>query len=382
MVGERDGSARSPAVRDGGAVDDGVQPTPDLTPRVGPTVAWIENRLFVYSGLNVGMSHFLDDAALVDVRSGAVETLPNPPFREPLGWRTAVAVDDAVVLIGSRCGEISDLDDVETCLPGSYAGAVYFGSPAGWRPLALPDSMTRAPIGTFAAVGATNDGRAVFVVRNDALTAEDVAITEYWTYRVATDAWERLPDPGVAGARACIAEDRLIVVTSAYLGMGAGFDATVSVMDLVGVPTWQQGPSQRIDLPMDDSAFDLYCVGGQAAVVSTIDALGYTFAYDPTSGRWSQAPPPPVQQFILARITAGAELLYLPDDPGAPVVSYEPAHGAWVRLHPPPRGIESGIWNGEAVVGYVGPPPERRGEDPLTRAASNDSGVFRYPPNQ
>jgi hypothetical protein len=120
------GKSGSSAASGGGASGDpGVVPTPGLGPRLGPTVAWTGSRLFVYGGLDPGRTHFLGDAALVDVRTGRVDALPTPPLRQPLGARAAVAVDGSVVLIGTLCGGTPDMDDIATCKPGTCAGAIF-----------------------------------------------------------------------------------------------------------------------------------------------------------------------------------------------------------------------------------------------------------------
>ncbi|MFA5882830.1 MAG: hypothetical protein WDA60_03170 [Acidimicrobiia bacterium] len=371
-------SASSGGGASGGA---GVVPTPGLGSRFGPTVVWTGSRLFVYGGLNRGRSHFLDDAALVDVRTGDVDALPNPPFPQPLGARTAVAVDGSVVLIGTLCGGTPDMDDIATCRPGTYAGAVFDESERAWRALTLPNSMARAPVSGIVGVGATSDGRAVFAVGNDAHSGVETAVAEFWTYRVAGDAWEQIPGPGATAVRVCMAQDELVVFTPTYLPSGAGFDASIAVRNLVQDPDWQRGSSRVIDPPMDDGSFGLFCVGGRAAVVSTIDSLGTTFLYDPTTDTWAAAPAAPVQQFVGWRIPAGSRLLYLAAEPVAGVnLALDATTGVWSTLDGLPRGIENGIWNGDAVVGYAGPPRRGAAGDPLTADALQPTGVFRYVP--
>jgi hypothetical protein len=230
-------------------------------------------------------------------------------------------------------------------------------------------------------VGATSDGRAVFVIGNDAQNDVETAVAELWGYRVADGTWEQVAGPGAPAARACMAHDDLVVVSPAYLPSGAGFDASIAVRDLVGDPVWRRGSSQVIDPPMDDGSFGLFCVGGRAAVVSTMDSLGTTFLYDPVTDTWAAAPAAPVQQFVGWRISAGSRLLYLGAEPVAGVnLALAASTGVWSTLDGLPRGIDNGIWNGDAVVGYTGP-AVRSGEGEPVRAGSPPvTGVFRYVP--
>lgn len=129
---------------------------------------------------------------------------------------------DEVVLVGGLCDRpVYAPDDASSdCEPGTYAGARYSLSADEWRPIALPDELGAVENGFNHAVGASADGRAIFLLGNrnrrpgSALDEPRPPGEGFWAYDPEADRWTSLPRPDVSVEGACQAGNTLVVVTS------------------------------------------------------------------------------------------------------------------------------------------------------------------------
>lgn len=378
----------------------GVVPTPALSPRRGPVVSWIDDRLFVYGGLQIGDSPYcsyrlLNDAALIDVDDGRVDALSPPPFDEPLVFGQVASAPGSVIVVGVSCGlDAGELEkDEQTCEPGTYVGAAYDVRRDEWRRVALPESFVASPQGAVTSLGVTRDGRVVYRVEVAS------AVSEYWTLRPTDDGWTRLPDPANPSLDACLANDEIYAFTPKYLKDGSIVDLSASPRRLVpgegfsaggadgyvlpafaaldladgdaGVGVWRAG-AQLDDVNLGpEYHYEVRCVDGSALLVDVINSLGNFRVYDATLDRWRTPAPAPAQVFVDRRLSTNDELLFLPYD-GQSSFAYRPQDDAWRTFEPLPPALEGGIWNGQAIVGYF---------PAIVNGDAYAPGVWKYEPS-
>jgi hypothetical protein len=189
--------------------DPGLDAAGSDAARSGPLLVPVdEDTVFVYGG-DRG-SDVLADAALHDLRTGDVEQLDNPPL--PAGLTNiagGVLVDDTIVLLGHPCLEPIPDDPMGTCSPGRYGAAALALEDRTWSVVDLPAELREVEHGRRTPVGATTDGRAVFVLGGSDFSPGGEAL---WAYDVHEEAWEELASPRGRIDRPCLAGDVLVSV--------------------------------------------------------------------------------------------------------------------------------------------------------------------------
>jgi hypothetical protein len=408
-----DGGRGTPEARSGGRLDDasGIRATPGLPSRVDPTQAVVAERIFVYGGRSpdapLGQGGLLDDAVLVDPRTGAVVPLPSPPFAAPLWDAEAVATPDRVFLIGRECTVGPDFDpegdvDEPDCRPGTYAAAELDVAAARWTRRSIPEALrrTKGADALVRALGIATDGRVV-------LGLGRVATPEIWT--VAGEDWQRVADPGASMIDGCVTGNRVVVlnvrhrrgdeVTDAdawsFEQPGepvTGFDTDgyveprVAVLDLEGSADWRASPPAKV-VRYRDAPPRVVCLGNQAMAVGRSGigpASVARFDLDAVEPLGVAAPPvgeamPSAGRAFAGEVWTGAELVFLPIslEGGSPTLAYRPSTDSWRTLSGLPAITDGAMWNGVAIVGYAPATWWRQATNPDAPPQRSAGGVFQ-----
>jgi hypothetical protein len=377
--------------------DGHVVPTPGLSARDAPAIAWTGKRLFVFGGVHFAPANRPDenlanDGGLVNPRTGEVRRLPASPFRPRLSVPVAVAVDDTVVVVGISCKALADEEYGFICRrPARYAAAQYDRSEDDWTEVPIPAPLLRidgaAPDGArVGALGATSNGRAVFEFGAG-------FAREYWAYAPKRHRWTRLPDPGFRPESACLMRNELVLLRVRYEVNGMVHDVdpsprlqgtgknyvlpTLAVFDLAGGSHWNESAAGTDVVYPFGSPPGVTCLDRSVAVVDSVRSTEHFRVYETAGDTWSApASPPPPAVFSAVRFWTGTELVFLPTeaDIGSPGFAYRTGTNSWRLFENPPAISHGGLWNGSAIVGYAEQLP---GEPSGTRS---EAGVYRYVP--
>lgn len=393
----------------------GVTETPGLRPRLSATQAVVGDRLFLYGGkdpqLALRKGGLLADSALVDPKTGDVEALPAAPFDVPLWDATAIALPGEVFLLGRLCA-IGPRYDPETapsdpdCRSGTYAAATLDLTRRVWASVTIPASVqgVRGADAIVRGLGATSDGRVVVGLGS-------YLAPQPWTYDAATHEWVKVPDSGVSVKDGCLADDRLVVLTTKYQHNGkvvaenpamiaapgettVGYEGdgyvepAVAIWDLAAGGPWrisEVAPGVRFtDMPPR-----LVCMGREAMAVSRLNPMESLALFDLTTGGARLPSKPPFGSVFDGELWSGSELIFrpLPLEAGASALAYDPASDRWRALVGMPAVTTGALWSGAAMVGYSEAtswhePYEFKGPPPLPRPTTNRTGVFHYVPRE
>ncbi len=336
--------------------------------RGSPGVAWAGERLFVYGGFPADDESYgatlragdvpLDDAALIDPASGDVDRLPDAPFDRPLRSQPGVvAVGDDVVMVGDVCQTPRRADAVGDCAPGVYATAVYSVEDDEWRAVDSPAEVAGIRNGQHAAVGATSDGRAVFVLGERGAFGAAPG-RQLWTYSPADDEWERLISPDLIIEDVCLAGDTLVaasglVQTAAAAGAPAapGAGPTLRLLDLdVDQPAWLAAPP--VEVASVGPTSDITC-GAHSVLLDTGDGGSLRIYAIGPDGGWRHPAAMPGDDHHVARLWNGEEFLFL--DPEIDNLAYAPRTDEWRTLDGNAETGPEPLWGDGLVVGWPEP---------------------------
>jgi len=376
-----------------------VETTADqFVARASPATVWARDRLFVYGGTDrpeyvetspdEGGSQAspdsavdstaapeevdvpLGDAALIDPASGELEVLPPPPFEAPLQvLAPAVVVGDTVVLMGILCPAPIPDDSSGNCEPGSYAAATMSLADRTWRPLEVPAGLETVRNGHRTAVGATSDGRAVFVLGRK---TTDVGGEELWSYDPETDTWAELPNPGVRIDGLCMADDTVVALTGSVSQDGevAGedqpapggaedfqapslrlFNLDAADAEWTATPGAEVEPQTYVPQPL------LACAGSDAVIHNGVGGELRVHSLTPGAEQepWRLASQKPADGLYSSLLWTGSELLFLnPSDTidEAPDLAYDVAADKWRVLEVDVNPGVTPLWTGSAVTGW------------------------------
>jgi hypothetical protein len=367
----------------------GVVEAPGITPRLYPATAWTGRHLFLYGGVESPAfpgceSKLLNDSYLVDVTTGAAESLPAPPFEQPLSFPQVVNAGSTTIVVGALCGLEPDelaTADVPSCEPGTYAAAAFDEKARSWRAVPLPASLAKAPYVSIVAVGATTSGDALFSLGDK--SSLDIPVSEVWTFSPSSDQWTQTPSPGAAVAEVCLADDRLYAFQPKWRHDGRLLDASPFDLDPdAAVPTGPEDgyvmpsfavmdltassgsePSWRPGSPLPDVflghhyGVSTVCSAGHAIVSSQSRALEETYIYAAETDTWVTVPDAPGQFFVRTRVAAGSEILFLPSESqtAVPGLAFDLETRTWRSLDGLPPVLRGAVWAGDALVGYSEP---------------------------
>lgn len=326
----------------------------DVLARSDQATAWTERGLFVSGGRDpnrvIDGGEPLGGAALVDPGTGAVTPLPEPPFDEPLrSGSVAAAVGAEVFLFGERCDGYADDPDSLVCVPGSFAAAVYDIDSGTWRQLELPPELAeaRSPwIDRLA--GVTTDGLVTLELVPEGLPAAGDA--PFWTYSIEADEWRHLADPGVAAESACVAGDRLVVLSAE----GGGVVDAVRLHTLhlgqadAGWTTGSSVPQADWDLsPRLACGDDFALVHGYVLEAGPRRETAYRQVVTGDLNQWEPLPALPLVGATTASVWTGDQLLLVDQQGGVAV--FDPGGDSWTALDLGTEGLVAG-WTGEMLV--------------------------------
>jgi hypothetical protein len=290
-------------------------------------------------------------------------------------------VDHQIVVVGIAC-DVPDRTDTDSdepaCVPGTTAAAVLDirDGRAEWRKVELPSALAAGRMDGARGLGATSDGRAVFMTGRGT----------YWTFDPRTDAWRQIDGPGVQQKGACLAGDTLVVLSASApttVDVGTVASPVIASRDLGRGGSWTSSPpgdgliTTVRGMEITGFSLGLSCTDDGAAVT---DSTGpeLTRLYSLATRSWSAPPVPPRVSTVLFvdTIWTGDELVFLPSDgdAGRPGLGYRPSTRAWRTLTGIPTWTRGAAWNGAAIVGYSD--PHREGP----AGTMTDAGVFRYVP--
>lgn len=371
------GSAGSPEA--GGPVDE-----VGLSPRQSPALAWVGDRLFVYGGAvgtpdPVGDDPFAGaprspegvvlartDGALFDVEAPAMERLAEAPFPDPVQYPEAIAVDDEVVVLGIDCPRPNpDPEDTSgTCEPGTYAAAVYSVTDAEWREVTMPAALDGLANGATEPVGATSDGRAVFV-----LGPRDDVIEQLWAYTPADDRWERLPSPEVRVDAQCLAGDTVAVMSGSILedvgepllsdtdpqprGWVGYVDPTLHLLTLTDDELQWRITVAAEEAPLGTAIAQLDCTDDMALFRNTGSMPQF---HSVLSGYerddWLVPSPSPAEGHFSHVLGIGDRMIFFNSNNIQSAV-YDPATDEWQLLEGD-LAVQYPVWTGDAITGWPG----------------------------
>ncbi len=218
------GAAVVVATRDAGDSGSAAAPgevSAELEARQYPTLVSVGDQVLVYGGTPLAEGDraqpALNDAALMNVESETFEVLPEPPFRAGLTAPAAgVYTGEEVVLIGQLCEAPIPDDPTGLCEPGTYAAASLSVERRTWREVPIPDELQGVVNGDRQAVGATSDGRAVFVLGAVPQTRGERSDRHIWTYEPRSGEWAQVPDPDISLFNVCLAGDTIVAASSPF----------------------------------------------------------------------------------------------------------------------------------------------------------------------
>jgi hypothetical protein len=396
----------------------GVIATPDLPGRMSPAVVSAgAGDLFVFGGQQPtervdDRIVWLNDGAIVDTRSGKVESLPDPPFDLPLSEPVAVKVGDEIVVVGNRCAAHPAPDENEDlCRPGTYAAARFDLASKQWHAIEMPRGLV-TPSGGVRGLGAASDHRAVFELR---------PANEYWAYSTTKNSWTRLAPVIENQIGACIADDQLVELTTSFekdgrpvtpdepqqpggvpttIGPDDGWvGPTLHLLNLSSGTLTYSGAAPAAKYPPFENA-SMMCLDTDVVVTgSSTQGAGWR-RYDATTSNWSTLPDAPANVFAPRAVWAGNELVLLPSGGGEPeALALRIDTGQWRTIADPPLLSNHAVWDGTAIVGYAepqsvpasasAPPPvavaPRQEGSPSTKPTPSplpkhyQAGVFTFP---
>jgi hypothetical protein len=375
---------------DSSDVDAGQAPADQqlITDRRDPVVVSASDQLFVYGGLPPipeGESprtqmQPLGDAFLLDVGSGEVVALPDPPFEAPLSaGAVALAVGNEVVLLGPLCERpIQDTDG--RCEPGTYRAAVLSVPERRWRDIEVPAELEVFENALRMGVGVSTGGQAIFLL-GSRFNFEAPPDLQLWAYSAAGgDVLERLPDPGVRIEDACVAGDTLVVVTDQAEGHDGElidedqpqppggalrfFDPSLRLLSLAEADR-QWVATDPADVPSYAAESQVTCSdslaliddgGGSGLALRNVTATG--------EGEWQRPPPNPSGGVFTDILSAGETFVFVEYN-GTGVVSYDAAAGRWEEQPALSTALEEPVLVGDRLVGW---PIEGEADEPAIAA--------------
>ena len=275
----------------------------------------------------------------------------------------AIFAGDNAVLVGGSCETLAEIEDSSNgCEPGTYAGATFSLESGSWTPVEFPAELTDVANGHTEALGATSDGRAVFILgdrteRDARPEGAPLEGKEFWAYNAADSTWVALPLPGVRVDAACQSGDQVVVVTG-EIRRGSdvlvppdeefsseddpdGYGAlTLRVLDLSAAePTWAESSALE---PADPFALmpspDVACGDGYALVHggSGNEVHAHSTGEGLATDEWVTAPDQPIDGSFPVVLGNGPDVLFLDAGsgimPSGPGVSYSFATNSWIEL--------------------------------------------------
>jgi hypothetical protein len=346
-------------------VDAGQDASTAFAERAGPGVGWTGDRLFVYGGnppTDGRRARALGDAALVDLASGQIESLPAPPVEAPIAFPEVAVTSDHVVVLGLQCAERGEEGE---CYPATY-GVVDFSLAEGaWRPVDLPEELISVAEGLHNVAGTTSDGRVVFEL--GAFDAE-FGFEEFWTYAPETGEWQQLPSPGVRVESLCMADDTLVVATStAHAGEevftptdprppGGGEAYTDPQLVYLPLGEGEAGWTQTPPAPVEEleAPPSIGCGDDEAAVYDDIDqgvAIHPVGSAASPDAAWEVAPPAPAGFSNNLQVWTGEEIVWL-DPISGEAAGLDPSSRQWRSFGTDLAGVTDPVWTGDGLAGW------------------------------
>lgn len=333
-------------------------PEPELA-RTAPALAWTGDALFVYGGSSP--TRDVADGYLVDESGEWLARVP-PIEGVDLAEPTAAHVDRRVVVLGLDCSEIVD----EECQPGTVGGGVFDLDQGEWKAWELPPTLEKISGDVPAVLGVANG---MVIVR------AGLGSSDFWQIDPTDGSWHDLPDPAGPFDGACVAGDRLVVVSTidptpeeadggfvpaegeVVEAAPARVSPRVAALELGdprdAIDGWAEGPS------FDGASFtggtpDVLCTDDAVVVTEPLSADGVV-VYDLSAGVWRSATPAPENAgYFVVRVSTGSELLFVPASAGDFGLAYHPGKDTWRQTaQGTVWATHVGVWTGRAVVGVA-----------------------------
>jgi hypothetical protein len=260
-------------------------------------------------------------------------------------------------VVGDICETPRRRDAPGDCAPGAYVGAVYSVDRDRWREIELPDEVGDTLNGQHLGVGATSDGRAVFVLGERGAFGV-VPGRQLWTYSVADDEWARVDNPDLLIEDVCLADDHLVTAAGLIQTAGAGEGTTTAaggpslrVLDLAAEQqVWFPAPAVEVTSVAPSS--NITC-GDDTVLLDTGDAAGLRLFTIGAGGGWRALEAMPTEEHHLARVWTGDEYLFL--DPEVENLAYAPDDDEWRTLDDHADLGPEPLWADDAAVGWPEP---------------------------
>jgi hypothetical protein len=227
-----------------------------------------------------------------------------------------------------------------------------------WRTVDLPDELQDTADGRRDVVGATADGRAIFVLGGSTFAP---ASGDFWAYDVAGKLWAQLPDPATTTAHSCLTDDTLVVVSR----QGPAERPHVRVLDLTDPGAGWAETVPIPDRPGRRSSLgdaDALCLDDRVLVHGPLGNRAYLHSTDVGSVNDPWAEVQPFDASAPAYLWTGDDLLLVGGGEGdAPVARYDLEAGEWVEIGSVADDLSRLTWTGSVVVGW----PLAGGSEPV-----------------